>query len=193
MSKPLRSTGPSLATTPKPLQHHSTLVRKRESINDPVPSSPEKRAKVSFDAKVEVRVMGEWGEGPGLIQEEVHRALEKHRSGDMSGYLEIKEIYSNKKKAEDEASTTTLRHYTAALLNKVSLLNKSCSDLVYAVLNSEWVDKQEDYVALYVRFLGNLVSAQGIYLADTLHMLVDNLTIGRLSFSQALQAKLIPL
>lgn len=163
------------------------MVRKRESINDTVPSSPEKRAKVSFDSKVEIRVMGEWGEGPELIQEEVHRSLEKHRLGDMSGYLNIKEIYLNNRKEEDETNAMALRNYTAALLNKVSMLNRSCSDLVYAVLNSEWVGKQEDYVALYVRFLGNLVSAQGIYLADALHMLVENLTIGRSSFSQALK------
>jgi RNA polymerase I-specific transcription initiation factor RRN3 len=171
---------PSAVPT-KLLPGRPTLIRKR--INPEEASSPSlaKKLKVSFSSNVEIRVVGEWEKTPELIQEEVGQALEKHARGDDSSYLDIKAIYSAEKHTKDVPSTTALRNYTAALLSNVSSLNKSCSELVYAVLNSPWLGRSEEYVNLYIRFLANLVSAHGVYLADTLRMLVENLTTGESS------------
>lgn len=166
----------------KLLARGPTLAGKR--INGEEITSPRsaKNLKVSFNSDVEVRVLEAWEKTPKLIQEEVRRALDKHACGDdTSSYLDIKDIYSPNKIAENAPSTATLRSYTVALIGNVSLLNKSCSDLVYAVLNSQWLARSEDYAALYTRFLANLVSAQGIYLADALRMLVENLTASKSS------------
>lgn len=168
----------------KLLPGRPALMRKRTHSEDASSPSLAKKSKVSFSSNVEIRVVGEWEKPPELIQEEVGQALEKHARGDESSYLDVKAIYSADKRTEDVPSTTTLRNYTAALLSNVSSLNKSRSDLVYAVLNSPWLGRSEEYTNLYIRFLANLVSAHGVYLADALRMLVENLTTSESSFSQ---------
>ena len=120
--------------------------------------------------------MDGWEKAPGLIQEEVRRAFAKRATGDNSGYDELKEVYAPKNDVKDEPSSTTIKNYTVALLGNVSVLNKSNSELVHLILKSEWLGRQEDYIAVYVRLLANLVSAHGIFLGDTMRMLVDNLT-----------------
>ncbi|MCJ1382824.1 hypothetical protein MMC17_005937 [Xylographa soralifera] len=170
------------APTKQPVRR-PTLVRKRDDTESSVdrartPSSPSKRLKVSFDDEVQVKVMDDWEKAPAIIREEVRRALERHAQGDDSAYNRVKEIYTTKPTAEDAPSSTTLRNYTAALLSSVSGLNRSCSSLVHAVLKSVWIVRDEDYVALFLRLLGNLVSAQGVYLGDVLRMLVGHLVNG---------------
>lgn len=125
-------------------------------------------------------MLGDWDneKAPQLIQEEVRRALEQHALGDNSGYNQLKDVYVAKSKAEDAPSTTTLRNYTQALLGNVSSLNRSCSGLVQVILESQWLGRQNDYFTLYVRFLANLVSAQGVFLVDVLRMLVGNFAAG---------------
>ena len=164
------------ASTKQPVRR-PTLIRKRDDTDasigrDRTPSSPSKRLKVSFDNEVEVKVMDDWEKAPAIIREEVRRALERHVQGDDSAYDRIREIYTTNPTAEDAPSSATLRNYTAALLSSVSALNRSCSGLVYAVLKSAWINRDETYVALFLRLLGNLVSAQGAYLGDVLRMLV---------------------
>ena len=179
MSTASQAAGLTPPAVTKPLLHRSTLGRKYDDMEEINTPRPGKRAKVTFDSNVEVRVMGEWEKAPEFIQEEVRHALDKHVTGDSSIYIQVKDIYGRDKNTEDEPSDITLQNYTAALLSNVSSLNKSRSDLVFAILNSQWLGRQENYIKLYVRFLANLVSAQGLFLADTLQMLVENLTIGK--------------
>ena len=165
--------GPIASTIPKPLQRRPTLVRKRDedSEDEIVPSSPGKKFKVSFGQDV--------GEAaPHLIQEEVRLAFDKRSWSDVSGYEKIKEIYNSKKDAKDEVSSNVLRIYTAALLNNVPRLNRTSSDLVQKVINSQWLGREDDYVALFTKLLGSLVVQHGMYLRETIWMLVENLTSG---------------
>lgn len=166
------------ATTPKSLLRRPTLVRKREDDEDEPPSSPGKKAKVTFDSDVEVRVVSDWEKAPHLIHEEVRRAFAKRALGDNSGYDRLKDVYSNEKSNEEELSPSTIKNYTTSLLANVSALHKSNSDLVHAVLSSDWLGRTEDYVTLFVRLLANLSSAQGVFLGDVVRMLVNNLTAG---------------
>ena len=175
-----RTGGATLSATTKPTVRRPTLIRKRgdtdlDSSRHSTPSSPSKRAKVTFDNEVEVRVMDEWEKAPAVVREEVRRALDRHAVGDDTTYDQVKEIYTKKVAGQDAPSTATLRSYTAALTSNVSALNRSCSGLVLTVLQSEWTAKDDQYITVYLRFLGNLVSAQGVYLADVLKMLVGHL------------------
>lgn len=187
MSTLLPDPTPALTPVIKPLLRRPTLIRKRNDVEDETPSGLGKRSKVSFDSKVEVRVVEDWEKAPQLIQEEVRHALEQHALGDNSGYNQVKEIYAVKSKVEDEPSTTTLRNYTQALLGNVSSLNKSRSSLVHAVLESQWLGRQDDYFTIYVRFLANLLSAQGVFIPDVLRMLVGNLAAGLLCHQSRFQ------
>ena len=158
----------------------SSLLRKRdpEPDEEKIPSSPTKRAKVTFDSDVNIKVVDDWEKGPELIREEVGRALERHAAGDDSIYCRVKEVYTTDPFSEDASSSRTIKHYTVALLHNISALNRSCSDLVHAVLNTEWLGRDDTFVSLHARFLGNLVSAQSLYLGDVLRMLVNNMTSG---------------
>ena len=171
-----RPAGPMTVHTPTSIPRRPTLVRKRDDDEDAPPSSPTKRAKVTFDTDVEVRVVDEWEQPPSLIQEEVRRAFTKRALGDDSGYDKLKDVYSRRQEEEDELSPTTIKNYTVALLRDISVLNKSNSDLVHLLLKSEWLGRQDDYIAVYVRLLANVVSAHGIFLGDAMTMLVGNLT-----------------
>ena len=177
---------PAFGSVPAPTAklplRRPTLVRKRNDMDMDLdsPPSPGKRAKVSFDSQVQVRVVDEWEKAPDLIREEVRRALEKRAVGDNSGYDRVVEIYTAKPTAEDAPSRITLKNYTAALLGNASMLHKTSSGLVHAVLDSQWLGRDEAYITLYIRFLGNLISAQAGYITDVLGMLVNNLTSGRL-------------
>lgn len=166
-------------TVTKSLLRRPTQGRKYDDMEENDTPRSGKRAKVTFGTDVEIRLTRDWEKAPEYIQEEVRRALDKHVMGDNSYYNRVKDIYGTKKTAKDEASDDVLQSYTAALLSNVSSLNKSCSDLVFAVLNSSWLGRQDEYIRLYIRFLANLVSVQGVFLADTLRMLVENLTIGK--------------
>ena len=183
MSTVQRPAGPVTASSPKPLHRRPTLVRKRDDDEGAPPSSPTKRAKVTFDTDVEVRVMDDWEKAPALVLEEVRRAFAKRALGDSSDYDKLKDVYSTKKDQEEDLSSTTIRNYTIALTGDVSMLNKSNADLVHLVLQSEWLGRQEDYITVYVRLLANIVSAHSIFLGDAMSMLVSNLTASKWKFA----------
>ena len=183
-----RPGGSIAAVTPKSLLRRPTLVRKREDDEDAPPSSPGKKPKVTFDSDVEVRVVSDWEKTPHLIQEEVRRAFAKRALGDDSGYDRLKDVYANKERNEEELGPTTIMNYTVSLLANVSVLNKSNSDLVHAIISSDWLGRTEDYVALFVRLLANLSSTQGAFLEDVVRMLVNNLTAGMTRSSLMLEA-----
>jgi RNA polymerase I-specific transcription initiation factor RRN3 len=159
------------------------LVRKREETDidaeaDDTPSSPSKKIKVAFSNDVEVRIAEEWEKTPSLIRDEVQRALERHSRGDDSGYEQLMQVFSVDSNSDEAPSSTTIRNYTVALLSNASKLNRSCSGLVRLLLQSPWLGRDDAYVSLFIRFLGNLVSVQGFWLSDVLRMLVENMASG---------------
>ena len=163
-------------TTPKPLPRRPTLVRKRDDTTaedeSPRPTSP-KKARVAFNNEVEVKVMEQWGKSPALIRDEVRRALERHARGDRWEYESLKELYDADADVAAKPDTSVLKSYTTAIGGHASTLGRAHRDLVQAMLQSDWILRDDDYVALFQRFLGSLASTQGIWLSDILAFLVD--------------------
>lgn len=164
-------------------------------VSDAAPS-PKKRVRVQFDKEVDMREVPanepkirEQNTGTvmeksaAVVREEVRRALQRHISGtDSEAYDRIKEIFSADPKRQDEdgssydiPSHSTLKHHLMGLLSNIASLDRSCNGLVHAVLSSEWLGRDESYVKLFIRFMGNLAAAQGSYLGSVLKMLVNNL------------------
>ncbi|KAL1850527.1 DNA independent RNA polymerase I transcription factor [Paecilomyces lecythidis] len=154
--------------------------------------SPKKRARVQFDSEVETRCLppienmsaAEPEKSAAVVREEVRRAIQRHLSGaDSEAYDRVKEIFSaDPKKTEEDGSLpyglpshATLKHHMLGLLSNVAALDRNCAGLVHSVLDSEWLGRDESYVKLYIRFLGNLAAAQGGYLGSVLKMLVGYL------------------
>lgn len=126
-----------------------------------------------------------------LVREEIRRAIQRHVSGaDSEGYDQIKEIFTTDPKitADEEEdrleipSPSTMKRHMMGLLSNVAVLNRDCSGLVHAVLGSEWVGRDESYVKLFIRFLGNLAATHPGYMRSILKMLVNYFGEGRFFF-----------
>lgn len=138
-----------------------------------IPSSPSKRSRVTFDSDVEIVSDDDEDLDPLVLKEQVRRAIQRHSFGEDEKFEYIKTLFAASPVKENAPSTKVLRLHLQALLANVSSLSGSCSSLVYAVINSEWIGRDEAYYALFVRFLGTLIAAQGGYLGMVMNMLVD--------------------
>jgi RNA polymerase I-specific transcription initiation factor RRN3 len=191
------STPVSILKTSKP----TGTKRKMDEVDFDVPhSSPsdryngvsapaKKRHRVTFDSNIQMQAAPLSPTDPseaqklGIVRETVRRAIHRHvTAADSKAYDQVKAIFTADAKRADDPyyyydlpSHTVLRHHLLGLLSHVASLDRDCSGLVHAVLNSEWLGRDESYVKLYVRFLGNLAAAQGTYLAAIFKMLLTPL------------------
>lgn len=113
-----------------------------------------------------------------MVSIDVAQAISKHEVRDDAEYDRLKEVFTTSPTADNAPSTAELRSVVLELICNSSRLNRSCSGLIHAVLASDWVGRDEAFVALFIRFLGNLVSAQGLYVGAVLSMLVQKFCSG---------------
>ena len=176
-----RPAAPAMSKQPKAAKkiiktQKPTLVRKRNEadMDGDTPSSPSKKAKVTFSPAVEINIISDSEKSPELIREEVRWAVTRHARGDDVEYDKLKNIFSRDFIEADIPSPTTIKNTLAALVGVASDLDRSCSALVQMMLNSDWIRRTDDYVTLFRRFLGHLASSKPTWLAPTLRMLVEN-------------------
>ena len=138
------------------------------------PSSPSKRSRVTFDSDVEIVSADDDEDLDSLVvKEQVRRAIERHRIREDDAYERIKGLFNASPDKPNAPSTKVMKFHLQALLANVTALDKDCSGLVNAVLYSEWVGRDEQYYALFVRFLTNLSAAQRGYQQKIMLVLVD--------------------
>ena len=185
----ITATAKRASGTPKPIltdsaskahRRRPTLRSKRDVANlddetTSPPSSPSKKARVAFNNEVEVKILGPWSKSAPQVREEVHRALEQYARGDKWEYESLKEIFNPTTEDSTSPSPTVIRSYPAAIACHASKLGRAYAGLVRAMLHSDWIVRDSDYVALFQRFLADLTSTQGIWLSDVLVFLVEML------------------
>lgn len=192
------------AALPSPVQKPSKPTLRRSALSGTIrssddagldadlisaPPSPRKKARVTFKAEVEEKVMEEYrpkGRSFESVRAEVQRALDSHGRGDSEGYDIIAEVFAPRKSSqndEDQERKADIKTYLLALTSYSALLNRSYSALVAAVLAFEWMGRDGSFVKAYVHFLGNLASAQGAYVGMVLEMLVDHFLGGKRAFT----------
>lgn len=166
------NTLPSSSIKPRP-----ALKRTRDDSSDmEPPSSPSKRSRVTFDSDVEYVSAEADDVDPQLIREQVRRAIQRHLAGDdEQAYENVKQVFAADSKKDDAPSPKAVHAHLQAILAHISTLDKSCSGLVNAILICEWVGRDEDFVRLYVKVLGNLAAAKSGFLGKMLQTLVDML------------------
>ncbi|KAJ5336784.1 hypothetical protein N7541_004946 [Penicillium brevicompactum] len=164
-----------------------------------------KRPRVQFDTDVKTHEDTSSEKSPAVVREEVRSAIHRHVTlSESEGYDHIKGIFTADPKkqgddsllAYDMPTPTSLKNHLMGLLSHVASLDRSCSGLVNAVINSEWLGRDDAYVKLFIRFLGNLAAAQGSYLAPVLKMLTANMAtvprgVGRLPDYEVVSASII--
>lgn len=153
-------------------------------------SASTKRLKVAFSPNVDVRVLdnNSWNEKSAeLVKEEVRVAVEGHlrysvekrtdsegqdeKRRDDTQYERLLTFFGQDVDSADAPSGRLLQKYLWALEAKVSSLGE-CGKLVMAVLDLEWLGRDETFAARYVRFLVSLTSAQSKYVPAVLERLV---------------------
>lgn len=115
-----------------------------------------------------------------VVREEIRIAIQQHldskaAAGKDDDYNQVKAIFTTNpyQPDEDTPSNSLLDKYLLGLINNVALLNKSCSDLVYAAIEMSWLPRSDAFVSRYTRFLANIVSTHGGYVTPVLEMLVS--------------------
>ncbi|KAI5778521.1 RNA polymerase I-specific transcription initiation factor RRN3 [Geopyxis carbonaria] len=116
-----------------------------------------------------------------LFKKFVENALDEKAAGKNIHYEELRRKFQINPAEEDLAgreipSSNELQMTLTALTNVVSRLDNTCSTLVKDIVNARWVGRDDMFVNTYVRFLGNLVSAQSNYMGIVSKMLVSNLS-----------------
>ncbi|PVI08211.1 RNA polymerase I-specific transcription initiation factor RRN3 [Periconia macrospinosa] len=138
------------------------------------PSGQTKRRKVTFDPDVDVHVMTDENEKPlELVEEEVRRALEKHAAGDSIAYDQIRSIITDKPTASRSLLTGQLQKYIVALTRVVPLLDHKCQGMVHAIIDCQWITRNEQFVRSYRQLLRSLLSVHPGFTNTVLTMLVD--------------------
>lgn len=162
-----------------------------DSDNEAPAVARSKKPRVSFDPTVDIRLLEDFDEkGIELVREEVRRAIDKHVAGDSASYDEIKTLFTTRPTASAAPSTKLLGKYVVALIGNVSLLNKNCSGLVHAILDCQWLARDEAFKRLYATLLASLMSAHGGYTGQVLQSLVKYFHGGRLGLTLAARARL---
>lgn len=134
-------------------------------------SSPTKKPRVRFDLEADILEIDD--DKPfDLVREEVRRGLENHAIGDDKDYHKLQDWFVVKSSAGETPKSELLRKYVIALTGSIRSLDRSCNAFVNILLESDWLGRDEEYVAAFIRFLGTLVSAHGAHLRRVLEMLV---------------------
>ncbi|KAI8328193.1 RNA polymerase I-specific transcription initiation factor RRN3, partial [Chlamydoabsidia padenii] len=92
--------------------------------------------------------------------------------GNMARYNELIGQLTRKPDLPNAPSTVQLFVWIMSLSDCVSQLDKTCHELVTAVLQVDWSVRSLKFVDTYIRFLKNLVSAHSFYVVAVLSVLV---------------------
>ncbi|KAM6957272.1 RNA polymerase I-specific transcription initiation factor RRN3 [Aplochiton taeniatus] len=95
--------------------------------------------------------------------------LAKFTKGDSTEYELLKHQL-----ADPDIKDAQIISWLQEFRNSVTLLSKDHEQLIYTVLRLPWLDRSPEVVEEYLAFLGNLVSAQTVYLRACLKMVVSN-------------------
>lgn len=109
----------------------------------------------------------------------VAETLEKHKKGDSSDYELLKHQL-----ADPEIKDAQIINWLQEFRSCVTHLTKDHEQLIYSILRLPWLGRSQAVVEEYMAFLGNLVSAQTVYLCACLKMVVSHFTPRRVTICE---------
>lgn len=109
----------------------------------------------------------------------VAETLEKHKQGNSSDYELLKHQL-----ADPEIKDAQIINWLQEFRSCVTQLTKDHEQLIYSILRLPWLGRSQAVVEEYMAFLGNLVSAQTVYLCACLKMVVSHFTPRRVTICE---------
>ncbi|KAK3818310.1 MAG: RNA polymerase I-specific transcription initiation factor RRN3-domain-containing protein [Linnemannia gamsii] len=140
----------------------------KRSISTPVVSSP---AMISSEQAAEFEKQRQ---ALVMMTTYIASAIQEMKRGDPIKYEEL--IAQLTVTKPSPLTPTKLLQWIQALSQCISLLDKSCSALIDAMLQTDWLIQDDVFVQYYLSFLGNVVSAHAFYVVPVQSMLVHKLT-----------------
>ncbi|XP_077390140.1 RNA polymerase I-specific transcription initiation factor RRN3 isoform X2 [Festucalex cinctus] len=109
----------------------------------------------------------------------VSETLAKYKQGDLSDYELLKHQL-----ADPEIKDAQIMTWLQEFRNCIAQLTKDHEQLIYTILRLPWVGRSQAVVEEYMAFLGNLVSAQTVFLCACLKMVVSHFTPKRVAICE---------
>ncbi|KAF8927092.1 hypothetical protein BGZ58_010640 [Dissophora ornata] len=173
----LTTTIPNIDTIPHPGH------RKRSSGSDllAAANSPMKRSVstpvVASTAMVSTEQVADFErqrQGQIMMTTYISSAIREKKKGNTIPFEELIAQLTVSKPAP--LTPAKLLQWIQAMSQCISLLDKSCTALIDAMLQIDWVVQDAVFVQYYMLFLGNVVSAHAFYVVPAQSMLVKKLT-----------------
>ncbi|KAF9173728.1 hypothetical protein BGX21_006409 [Mortierella sp. AD011] len=112
-------------------------------------------------------------QGQIMMTTYISSAIREKKQGNPTPYEEL--IAQLTVSKPEPLTPTKLLQWIQAMSQCISLLDKSCSTLIDAMLQINWIAQDDVFVQYYMSFLGNVVSAHAFYVVPVQSMLVKKL------------------
>ncbi len=157
---------------PTPLKRDSSHL---DTDDEAGLSTTTKKLRVTFDPKVDVRILDHGDKGYDLVKEEVGQAVERHLqdSKDDERYDQLVQLLGRDSSSGEAPSPRLLRKYLVAIDTRINRLGR-CGKLVDAVLGLQWVGRDDAFVETYTKVMCDLATAHGKYVSNMLDKLVSH-------------------
>jgi RNA polymerase I-specific transcription initiation factor RRN3 len=167
---------------PAPLPKRPAIGVKRNSSyldtdDEASLSASTKKLKVEFDPNVEIRIVDDWDEKSlDLVKEEVRQGIERHLAPgerrDDTQYIKLLQLLGQDATNGEAASGKLLKKYLMAIEARVSALG-DCGKLAVAVIELDWLGRDDVFGQLYLRFLTTLATAHAKFIPSIMQKLVS--------------------
>ncbi|KAG4306186.1 hypothetical protein PORY_000174 [Pneumocystis oryctolagi] len=107
-----------------------------------------------------------------MVHTYIVNALETQDQNHGMSYEDLRKQFSCNPKSEGAPSSIQLRLLLFSLIHVVSKLDLSRQDLVKDILKMYWVGRDNEFVSVYIQFLGTVASAYSSYIPLIVQMLV---------------------
>ncbi|KAF9290499.1 hypothetical protein BGZ68_006873 [Mortierella alpina] len=173
----------SVAPAPIPIADPGHGHRKRSSGSDllAAASSPMKRsistptmASVSMISEDQLAEYERQRQGQIMMTSYISSAIRQKKDGNPIPFEELIAQLTVTKPAP--LTPAKQLQWVQALSQCISLVDKSCTALIDAMLQIDWTIQEDTFVQHYIAFLGNVVSAHAFYVVPVQDMLVKKLT-----------------
>lgn len=112
-----------------------------------------------------------------LTQNVVHtyiiNALEMYDKGQKTDYEDLRKQFSTDPKSPGAPSPAELKRLLFSLIHVASKLNSNYQNLIDDILKTYWIGRDNDFVSIYVQFLGAIATAHSGYIPLIIKMLIQ--------------------
>lgn len=161
---------PPFASTQQILSSSETAsLEKREVYEQCISSTGGRFREMSFSQDSEST--------QNTVHTYIVNALETRGKGHGTPYEDLRRQFSCDPMSEGAPSSVQLKLLLLSLIHVASKLDSKHHDLIKDVLKTYWVKRDDEFVSVYIQFLGTIASAHSGYIPLIIQMLVQSITL----------------